>query len=348
MSTKQFDQQQKLSIVEHGQKIGFKAAAKVAGVHYTSVYDWKRQLDALGKDVFLSHKARHPGRGEKQISKEQEEAVVSTFKAHPSFGPGQVRNQLRRCGKTISIRTVRKIMQANGYKAARPKEKDCSCTRFEAERPLELAQMDILELYINKLKLYLILLIDDYSRFILGFALLDKTSVDAVIDLVQRAIDRYGKMQELLTDRGFVFYSWRGINRFEHYLENERIDHTHARPHHPQTLGKVEALNRRIKSELFGQSKFATLAQAQAALEQWADHYNYKRAHQGLGGLLVPAERLHGKSQKVLDELAKGCDVTGAESCLERSIVNLVLAQDGAITLYLLGRPIVIQGSCHV
>jgi len=33
--------------------------------------------------------------------------------------------------------------------------------------------------------------------------------------LVQEAIDRYGKMGELLTDRGFVFYSWKGANRFE-------------------------------------------------------------------------------------------------------------------------------------
>ncbi len=111
--------------------------------------------------------------------------------------------------------------------------------------------MDILEVNINKARVYLILLIDDYSRFILGFRFLEKTSIDEVISLVIEAVDQHGKMQELLTDRGFVFYSWRGINRFEKYLENQDIDHTHARPHHPQTLGKVEALNKRIKLELF-------------------------------------------------------------------------------------------------
>lgn len=347
MSTQQFDQQQKLTIVEHAKQIGFKPAAKIAGVHYTSVYDWKRQLDALGKDAFLSQKARHPGRGIKQISQDQEAAIVSTVQANAGFGPGQVRNQLRRQGKTISIRTVRKVMQANGYKPARPKDKQRSCQRFEAERPLDLAQMDILELFINKLKVFLILLIDDYSRFILGYMLLDQTSIDAVISLVRTAVNRYGKMQELLTDRGFVFYSWRGINRFERYLETEGIDHTHARPHHPQTLGKVEALNRRIKSELFAQNRFSTLGQAAQALEQWVEHYNYKRAHQGLGGLLVPAERLHGKAEKVLDDLCKGCDVTGCSDHIERSIVNLVLAENGAITLYLLGQPLVIKGACH-
>ena len=54
-------------------------------------------------------------------------------------------------------------MEADGYKPARKKEKNRDCQQFEAERPLELAQMDILELFINKLKLYLILLIDDFS-----------------------------------------------------------------------------------------------------------------------------------------------------------------------------------------
>jgi putative transposase len=66
MSLKQFDQQQKLAIVEHGKEIGFKEAAKIAGVHYTTVYDWQRQLDALGRESFLNHRPHRPGRGIKQ------------------------------------------------------------------------------------------------------------------------------------------------------------------------------------------------------------------------------------------------------------------------------------------
>jgi transposase InsO family protein len=303
----------------------------------------------VGKKVFLLHKPKRPGRGIKHISEEQETAIIDTWKANPGYGPGQVRSQLRRQGKTISIRTIRKVMEADGYKPSRKKEKNRDCQQFEAERPLELAQMDILELFINKLKLYLILLLDDFSRFILGFRLLEKTSIDEVIDLLSAGVARFGKMEELLTDRGFVFYSWRGINRFERYLETQRIEHTHARPHHPQTLGKVEALNRRIQSELFAKQQFSTAHQATVAVQKWVEHYNYQRPHQGLGGLLTPAERFHGKAEKVLDDIAKGCDVTGQKECIERSIFNLVLAGDGKITFYLLGRPVVVaQGGRHV
>ena len=237
MSMQSFTQAQKLTILKNADKIGIKAAAKIAGVHYTTVYDWRNKLEHLGQDGFLAYQPSRPGRGEKPISAEQEAAVLDCWKSNPGFGPGQVRGQLRRAGITISTRSVRKLMQANGYRPRGKRSEKANVQRFEASRPLELAQMDILEFFINKAKVYLILLIDDFSRFILGWRLLDETSVDAVIGVVSDAVTRYGKMEELLTDRGFVFYSWRGINRFEKYLETERIDHTHARPHHPQTLG---------------------------------------------------------------------------------------------------------------
>lgn len=348
MSKLQFSQEQKLKILKSAEKLGVKPAADIAGVHYTTVYEWRRDLESSGKQAFLDYKPSYPGRGIKQITFAQEEAALTTWKNNPGFGPGQVRNQLRRQGITISIRTVRKIMQANGYQVPGKKKQSQESQRFEATRPLELAQMDILEFFINKLKIYLILLLDDFSRFILGFRLLESTSVDAVIGVVSQAVDRYGKMNEILTDRGFVFYSWRGINRFEKFLQLHRIDHTHARPHHPQTLGKVEACNRRIKNELIEQHHFANVHEAEAAIGNWVEHYNYQRTHQGIGGLLVPAERFHGQADQVLSAIEKGIDVSDCQAHtffgIERSIINLVLDPDGKVALYILGRPIPMTG----
>lgn len=348
MSKLQFSQEQKLTILKSAKKLGIKPAAEIAGVHYTTVYDWRNQLEAKGEKAFFEHQPAIPGRGVKKITPEQEEAVLTTGKNNPGFGPGQVRNQLRRQGITISIRTVRKIMQANGYKVLGKKKQSQSPQRFEATRPLELAQMDILEFFINKLKIHLILLLDDFSRFILGFRLLESTSVDAVSGVVSQAVDRYGKMDEILTDRGFVFYSWRGINRFEKFLQLHRIDHTHARPHHPQTLGKVEACNRRIKQELIDQHHFSNLHEADTAIGNWVEHYNYQRTHQGIGGLLVPAERFHGQAAQVLSSIEKGVAVSGCHdypfSGIERSIMNLVLDLNGKVTLYILGQPIPLTG----
>lgn len=354
MGSKHFNQKQKLAVLNSAKQVGIKEAARTAEVHYTTVYQWQHQLEALGEEAFLAYKPSYPGRGIKKISPEKEEAVLSTWKRYPAFGPGQVRNQLRRQGITVSIKTVRELMEANGYKgrykkatnlsrASRSNDKD-EGERFEARRPLELVQMDILEFFVNKLKVYFVIALDDFSRFILGFRLLTETSIDDIIGLVQEAMDRYGKMEEILTDRGFVFYSWKGANRFERYLHSEGIDHTHARAHHPQTLGKIEALNGHLRAELLGREHFCGIEQAKAAIARWVFHYNYERTHQGLGGLLVPSDRFHGLTDRVLSNLTKGIDLDKpywyTPGAIERSVINLAIDSEGKVVLYLLGQPL--------
>ncbi len=344
MVQKRFSQKQKLSIVKSVKKMTVKDAAKIAGVHYTTVYDWKRQLEVIGEHNFLEYNVPGPGRGIKRISDQKEQAVVNTWNNNPEFGPGQVRNQLRRQRITISTKSVRKIMVANGYKIRKKKTDNKDDQRFEACRPLELAQMDVLEFYINKLKVYVILILDDFSRFILGWNLLEKTSMDEVIQSVERAVNRYGMIEEILTDRGFIFYSWHGINRFEKYLEMLGVDHTHASAHHPKTLGKVEACNKTIKYELLKQHHFLTVQEARAAIEEWVNKYNYQRTHQGIGGLLVPAERFHGQSEQVLLNLNQDVDITSKTPYsgigIDRSIFNLVIGSHGDLTLHIMGKPI--------
>ena len=348
MGSKRFDQKQKLAVLKSASRVGIKEAARLAEIHYTSVYQWQGRLDALGEEAFLAYKPSTPGRGIKEISAKKEEGVLSIWKRHPGFGPGQVRNQLRRQGMTVSIKTVRQIMEANGYKSPRKKSKEKGeDNRFEARRPLELVQMDILEFFINKLKVYLLILLDDFSRFILGFRLLSQTSIDDVIGLVQEGMDRYGKMEEVLTDRGFVFYSWKGANRFEKYLEVEGIDHTHASAHHPQTLGKIEALNGHVRRELLQEEHFSGVEEAGGAISRWILHYNYERTHQGLGGVLVPADRFHGLTDLVLSNLGKRMDCN-AGTCypfgnIERSILNLAVDPEGGVALYLMGQPVTLK-----
>ena len=155
MSKKQFNQQQKVVIVENAKEIGVKEASKIAGVHYTTVYEWSREVEAIGKEAFLAHETTRVGRGIKEISEKQEQLVLDTWRANPGYGPGQIRNQLRRQAETVSIRTVRRILEANGYKASGVKSTGEKAKRFEASRPLELGQMDILQFFIHKLQVYL-------------------------------------------------------------------------------------------------------------------------------------------------------------------------------------------------
>jgi len=349
---KHFTQEQKFSILVSAKKNGIEKAAELSEVHYTTIYDWKKRFNALGKEAFLAYQPPSRGRGIKKITPKQEKAVLDTWDRYPGFGPSQVHNQLRRQGVTISTRTVQQIMDANGYQRKRKKVEEKEGEDFEASRPLELVQMDILEFYIHKLKVYLLLLLDDFSRFILGFRLVSETSIDGVIGLVQEVIDRYGKMEEILTDRGFVFYSWRGANRFERYLEVEWIHNTHARAHHPQTLGKIEAANKNIQKELIRREEFKSVSGAETAIDKWVKIYNYERTHQGLGGFLVPADRFHGRVDEVLKCISERLDPE-SETCygnigMSRSLINLVLDPEGRVTFYFLGQPIELFGGRDV
>ncbi len=96
MKKKNLDQEQKLKVLKKSEEIGVREAAEVAGVHYTTVYEWKRQLEAMGEDAFLKRRPNYPGRGEKVITPEQEKAIPDEWKRNPGYGPGQIRNQLRR------------------------------------------------------------------------------------------------------------------------------------------------------------------------------------------------------------------------------------------------------------
>ena len=79
MSSKQFSQEQKLTIVKSAAEIGIKSAAEIAGIHYTTVYDWRRDLKSLGKEAFLAYQPSYPGRGIKVISPEKEAAVLDCW-----------------------------------------------------------------------------------------------------------------------------------------------------------------------------------------------------------------------------------------------------------------------------
>jgi transposase InsO family protein len=344
----QFTQKQKVAVLESAEKLGVKEAAELAGVHYTSVYEWRRKLETVGREAFLAYAPAARGRGIKRITEAQEKAILDTWGRDRGLGPSQVRGQLRRQGKTISTRTVRRVMEANGYQSPGKEDQEHEWQRFEATRPLELVQVDIVERFIHKAKVYLLVLLDDFSRFIVGWRLIEETSIDAVIGLVEEATKRYGKMEEILSDRGFVFHSWRGINRFERYLEQEGIEHTHARPHHPQTLGKVEAWNRRISKELWGQITFGSVAEAEAAIGAWVEHYNHRRTHQGLGGFLVPADRFHGRVAEVEQAIAQRLDPEGqlgeGRDAMARSVLNVVWHPQGTMSLWVLGQRVATWG----
>jgi transposase InsO family protein len=191
--------------------------------------------------------------------------------------------------------------------------------RFEAPAPGQLWQMDVAYVYIQKIPvLYLVVIVDDHSRFCVAAELCRDQRGDTLIGVLHHACTAYGTPKQLLTDQGSGFYSWsREQTQFQHYLDDQRIEHLVSEPHSPQTQGKVERLIQTLRSELLSRVKFAGFADAQAQIHSFVHSYNFDRPHQGIGGKR-PADRFHG----VLGEVEQAqAELAGRDIDLSRGYV---------------------------
>lgn len=308
---KRFSSQEKLLILsEIDKETTIEMVAERYNLAVGTLKRWmKRRVSAMSKEdplglSGLPDASTRPKRAGNRLPKATEERILSCWKEHPGLGPSQVQYQLRREGLKVSARAIRRVLVENGYQK-KGKIGIGELQRFEAERPNKLWQMDIVDFWLGKQRVFVLLMIDDYSRFIVGFGVFTEATMNHAITVTRKAVARYGKPEALLTDRGMQFYSWRTMSRFQKLLESIEIEHILARAHHPQTLGKVEALNKRIQNELIQKKHFKSLIELEQGIRAWIYDYNHNRTHQGirdpeLGSVLVPADRYFGRVEEVL------------------------------------------------
>ena len=240
---------------------------------------------------------------EKHSLPEQVRKIIIDYKReNPYSGFKRIEQYLRnKFFLVIPRKRIRQVLKEAGFLELNDssfdrKEPEAKGTRrFEAGRPGELSQMDITYVYITGLKvLYLINVIDDHSRFCLRSVLRSDQSADTLIEVLHDAVTEYGTPEKLLTDEGTAFYSWSGEKtKFQHYLDDSKIEHIVADPHSPTTTGKVERFHQTIKNELIRKVKFKDYKDAADKIKAYVSYYNYERPHQGLGGVR-PADRFTG------------------------------------------------------
>jgi transposase InsO family protein len=273
-------------------------------------------------------------------SEERHQLILNMWKQHPLLGPSQIKNQLRRLGYKMSVNTVRNVMEEHGYVTPKIQRKEHT-GNYEAVRPRQLYHLDFYHLHVHKQKQVLLLIEDDFSRFIAGWTLVETENAEAVIEAFEKAVRRYGKPEAVMSDRGSAFYSWSGVSRFENLLVEYGIDYLVARE--PQTNGKVEALNATVQRELIRKIEFVDLADAARQIDQWVRYYNCERTHHALGGILVPADRFFGCVEEMMARIQAGQGgspldlLAGADRVLE---LFKIIARGGTPEIYLLGKKI--------
>lgn len=150
-------------------------------------------------------------------------------------------------------------------------------------------------------ELFLLSLVDDYSRMAFCIVIDDLTSLTvsmATLKLLSVFHQVYHfQFQEILTDNGSEFgrRDTKPENKrnhpFERILQEKNITHRYTKPYRPQTNGKVERYWRTIEDDLLRDEVFDSRNHLEEQLLNYITYYNHMRRHQGIKNI-TPYEQL--------------------------------------------------------
>jgi hypothetical protein len=154
-------------------------------------------------------------------------------------------------------------------------------------------------------KLYLVCVIDDYSRLAWAEVVRDISSLTvmfAALKCLNVLQDQYSlKFEEMLSDNGPEFGPGTSKQKehhpFERMLMEIGIKHRYTKPYRPQTNGKVERFWRTLSEDLIHETDFDNIEELKDELMQYLVYYNIKRPHQGIEGK-TPVEMMLQQNNK--------------------------------------------------
>jgi transposase InsO family protein len=280
------------------------------GVPTGTISRWRHEARSAGGELPEPKSTRPTSSGPSPINEEHRRLVLSLKERHPNMGLAQIQNQLRRFEAVkLGRHMIARILKEAGIPLQKPKRpstaSDPAENRFEMTRPNELWAVDFKEFWIHSEKAYALFLLDDFSRFCVGFALTQKPTAELAIATVESSIGRYGRPERILSDRGAQFHAWNGVSRFDEFLADFLIDHSVTKAKHAFTNGKLEAFNRSVEEELLQVEEFASLPEAEEAIRKHVHRHNFLRTHMGIDSL-VPADRYFGMVEEAKQALVEG------------------------------------------
>ena len=233
-----------------------------------------------------------------QLSAEVEAVICDLRTAHRSWGPRRLVFELERLGHPGVSRSAvyRVLVRRHLIEPVSRRRRRDSCRSWERSAAMELWQIDVTaSLFLaDGRECKVITGIDDHSCVIAAVVM--RATAGAVCLAFTAAMTEYGIPFEVLTDNGRQFTGRFGKPRpaevmFERICRENGITQRLTKPRSPATTGKIERLHQRLQLELLNvRGPFASIEDAQAAVDAWRQDYNTMRPHQSLA-MAFPAAR---------------------------------------------------------
>jgi putative transposase len=274
---------------------GKRQALRKLGVSKSSYYRWRQRK-------VESRKRTRPWN---RITPEEEEKILEVARGFPELSSRQLSAWITdNGGFFVSESTVYRILRREGL-VKRQETKSVAGKEYHTKtrRPHQMWATDASYFrVVGWGYYYLVTVMDDYSRFILGWKLQKDMTADSLIEVVQQAVDAtemttvpVEDRTRLLSDNGSGYIS----RAFRDYLNLVGVRHILASPFHPQTNGKVERYQQSLKREV-NQLLYDFPSELERAIADFVDYYNHRRYHKALGNV-TPADVLYGRREQILE-----------------------------------------------
>lgn len=141
---------------------------------------------------------------------------------------------------------------------------------------------DIKYLNFNGTFLFLISVIDGFSRFVLHHEVRHTMTTYDVQITVQKAKDKFPNAKPtVITDNGSQFIS----KEFKQFIKEAELSHIKTSVNHPQSNGKIERWHRSISEECLRVKAPVSFDDFLIFIEDYVNFYNNKRLHSSLNYL---------------------------------------------------------------
>lgn len=240
-------------------------------------------------------KGRKPDRYVKHSSGElfPEQRVIGEIKdllskEFVNYGYIKVSRYLKDLGYIINKKRVYRIMKENRLlldMRIRPSRKRefVKEIRMSAERPYEKLQMDIKYVYVQgeRRNVYLLSVMDIFSRKVLGYRVSGSMRQGAVIGLMDEVILKtaFPKEVTIRTDNGSQFIA----HKVRDYLKGLDMEQEFTHVSSPRENGYIESLHSILEEEVIEKFEFEGLEHLRELLDRYFRFYNEERIHSGIG-----------------------------------------------------------------
>ena len=212
------------------------------------------------------------------------------YTRHPFYGTRRMTHYLRGCGHRVNRKRVQRLMQKLGLAGMAPGPNTSKAhpqhkiypyllRGVDVVRPNQVWSTDITYIRLPRGFVYLVAIIDWYSRKVLSWRLSNTMDASFCVDSLEEAIQGFGKPEIFNTDQGAQFSS----DSFTGVLKKNDIKISMDGRGRALDNIFVERLWRSVKYEEVYLKKHENMQDLLMGLTHYFMFYNNERKHQALG-----------------------------------------------------------------